>query len=203
MEALISQTRPKRKERRKLKLDTIKITGEVLILQGGKVVRKSRNHFVNLGLINLINLLSCGGLYSTSDVPAYNWANATSTFIVLGTDTTTATGATMSALVAPIGAAPGTKANSQSIANGSPAAGQYEVTYTATWNAGTVSGTIGELALYLWGYSALYGAGGTNYNPDAAYMYSRLSVADGDFTAYTIDTTLPLTIQWRVRFSFA
>lgn len=201
MNALITQKRPNQEERQRLKLDTIKLTGEVEILQGEKVVARLRNHFVNQGLISLINLLACNELYSTSNVPARNWATKGS-FIALGTDTATTTGATMAALVSPIGAAPGTKADSQGISSSSPATGQYEVTYTATWNAGTISGTIGELGLYLYGKDSLSGAGG-QYRDLTYIMFSRLSVADTDFTAYTIDTALPLTVQWRVRFSFA
>lgn len=194
---------PNRRQRRQL-LDTIKITGIVRIIQGGKVVVEARNHFVDQGLLSLISLLSVNSLYTSSHVPAFNWKTSPFgySFIVLGTDTTTATTRTMEALVAPIGAAPGTKANSQSISNGSPSAGVWQVTYTATWNAGTVSGTIGEVGLYLYIWNSLQPAGGSAGTP-AARMASRLSVADGDFTAYTIDTGLPLTVQWIVQFSFA
>jgi hypothetical protein len=189
----------KRKLRRNGHLDTIKITGLVRIIQGGKVVAEKRNHFVNTGLISLINYL--GVERTTSDFygHAYNWSASpfSQGFIVLGTDTTTATVPTMESLTSPIGTAPGTKANSQSLACSNPSSGVYEVTYTATWNAGTVSGTIGEIGLY--GYAA-YILGSIS---SASRMVSRLSVADGDFTAYTINTSLPLTVQWVVRFSFA
>ena len=190
----------------KPRLDTIKITGEVVIIQGGKVVRKSHNHFVGQGLINIINALQSEGWGSTSYGIARGWGTSpfTYAFLVLGTDTTTVTGHTMTALVAPIGAAPGTKANSQSGSSGSPSSGVWEITYTATWNAGTISGVIGELGLYLAGKSnGTLNAFGVTNNPDTGVLHSRLSVADGDFTAYTIDTTLPLTVQWRVRFTFA
>lgn len=190
------------RKQRRLMLDTIKITGIVRIIQGGKVVVEARNHFVNQGLLNLINHLSWStGTEST--LGAY-WGVSpfANSFIVLGTNTTTPTDKTHTALQSPIGAAPGTKANSQSMSVANPSAGVYQVLYLSTWNAGTVSGTIGEVGLYLLGWSTLQ-TPNTDFPGPGNLMCSRLSVADGDFTAYTINTALPLTVQWIVQFSFA
>jgi hypothetical protein len=93
-------------------------------------------------------------------------------------------------------------ANSASLPRSNPSPGVYQVTYTSTWNAGAVSGTIGEVGLFLYIWDALQSAGGSSGIPSRR-LASRLSVADGDFTAYTIDTALPLTVQWIVQFSFA
>jgi hypothetical protein len=121
--------------------------------------------------------------------------------MVLGTNTTTPTNISMTALVTPIGTAPGTKPNSQA---GSTAAlsNGASVTYTSTWNAGTVSGTVGEIGLYLYIQSTLAAFGAGTISPSAVFA-SRLSVADGDFTAFTINTAAPLTINWTVQFTFS
>jgi hypothetical protein len=77
------------------------------------------------------------------------------------------------------------------------------VTYLATWNAGAISGTVGEIALYL---RALDNAtfqwqASGNLQPSVV-MASRLSSADLDFSSFVIDTTKPLTVEWKVQFSF-
>ncbi len=192
-----------RESRRKLKLDTIKITGIVRILQNGKVVRESRNHFVNQGLLSLVSLLGCSASNGSVNLPGANWsANNSQSTMVLGTNTSAPTTASMTGLTSPIGAGIGTTPNTKSGVNGNPSAGVYQVTYLATWNAGTVSGTIGELGLYLCMKAGLLGFGAT-WDGNNLIFISRLSVADGDFAAYPIDTGLALTVQWIVRFSFA
>ena len=107
----------------------------------------------------------------------------------------------MTQLVSPIGAAPGTEPSSKSGALTNPSPGVWRIVYTATWDAGTVSGTVGEVALYLttvssfiFGDSGWYCDGGKN-------MVSRLSVADGAFSAFTIDTNKPFTVTWTIEIS--
>lgn len=181
--------------------DRVIMEGIVEIRNGDKHII-AKNKFVNQGLIALINLLSCSQLNSASYVPAYGWGGASSSFMVLGNDIATATTFSMTSLVSPIGTAPGTKANSQSISNGSPSSGVYQVTYTATWNAGAVSGILGELGLYLYLRNTLVSAGGA-LDSVGGYLASRLASADGAFTSFSINTGAPLTIAWSIRFSFA
>lgn len=189
---------PNRKQRRRL-METIKIKGIVRIMQGERVVVEARNHFVNQGLMALISLLCISTHGHTSYAPAFEWSTRrTYCGIRLGSDTTTPTTAIMEALVNTLGP----WASSASLSRSNPNPGVYQVTYTSTWDAGSVSGTIGEVGLFLYIWDALQPAGGTSSIP-ARRLASRLSVADGDFTAYTIDTTLPLTVQWIIQFSFA
>ena len=157
----------------------IVITGKVEITNGPKHAGPYRNHFVNNALWALGNIItSSSGTLSPST-------------IYLGTDTSIKTTPSLAALVSPIGSSPGTGPNTwsnseQNLSNGSSAS------FMATWNAGTVSGTIGEMALY-----------GSATGQSGTVMLSRLSVADGDFSAFTINTAYPLTVSWTVQFLFA
>ena len=183
----------------------IVITGSVEITNGPKHAGPYRNHFVDSALqaimyILLTSVSTCGNGYYNAISPLNPQT------IYLGTDTSTKTTPSMTALVDPIGSAPGTGPNSfnnamQLLSNGSA------VTFTAMWNAGTVSGTIGEMALYGSAATAYYT--GTMGNAVNLYWYSgsvmmsRLSVADGDFSAFTINSAYPLVIVWTVQFVFA
>lgn len=187
-----------RRQRRKL-METIKITGIVRIMQGDRVVVEAGNHFVNQGLMALISLLSISIHGGTSFAPAREWTTSRAYCgIRLGSNTTTPTTNLMTDLVTPFGP----WASSASLSNSNPDLGVYQVTYTSTWDAGSVSGTIGEVGLFLYIWDGLQAAGGTSGTP-AKRLASRLSVADGDFTAYTINPALPLTVQWIIQFSFA
>jgi len=189
---------PNRRQRRRL-IESIKITGIVRIIQGGKVVIEARNHFVNQGLMALISLLCIDSHGATSFAPAYQWTVSRGySGIRLGSNIATATTNIMTDLVTPLGG----WASSASLSRSNPSSGVYQVTYTSTWDAGSVSGTIGEVGLYLYIWDALQPAGGYSGAP-AKRLASRLSVADGDFTAYTINPALPLTVQWIIQFSFA
>jgi len=181
------------------------IQGKVTIKQGDKIIVKDAiNHFVDAGLKGILSTMLFSRMGSSDSywrLWAYSWN------IYLGSDTATTTSTTMTSLVSPIGTAPGTPPDSKTISvkDGS-ADGVWEITYTATWNAGSVSGTVGELALYLkapdktdfrWEFLAV-----ADYDPSEV-MVSRLSSADGDFSSFIIDETKPLTVDWKVTFSFA
>ena len=133
--------------------------------------------------------------------PCYNWTSKT-TYMVIGSDTTTNNTAGMTALVTPIGTAPGTLPNTQSGSIVQTAVGDYKLNLTSVWNAGTVSGTVGEIGLYLYGNPTFFGPGTTQYI-DAARFWARLSHADGHFSSFVIDTAKNLTITWQLRFLFA
>jgi len=190
----------------------IVITGSVEITNGPKHAGPYRNHFVNNALQALGNILMTNFSYyddinNTNIVVTVSPLNPN--IMYLGSDTSTKTTASMAALVNPIGKAPGTAPNGWNnsiakLANGSA------VTYSATWNAGTVSGTIGEMALYGPAATNYYtgsysGANVNNSMPwgSGSVMLSRLSVADGDFSAFTINASYPLVIVWTVQFLFA
>jgi len=181
----------------------IVITGSVEITNGPKHAGPYRNHFVNnalqaLGYILMTNIIfpsgQSGSNYATPLYP---------TTMYLGTNTIVATFPNMVGLVAPIGTPPGTGPNSFSSSYGSITNG-YQVLYSATWNAGTVSGTIGEMALYGTFTKTYYTGNNNNLNWGThTGMLSRLSVADGDFSAFTINTSYPLVIAWTIQFVFA
>jgi len=182
----------------------IVITGSVEITNGPKHAGPYRNHFVNSALaalmyILLTNVNSNGNVdYFSTTSPLYP------NTMYIGSDTTTKTTASMTALVDPIGTAPGTGPNTwnktlQMLSNGSSA------TFTATWNAGTVSGTIGEMALY-GNYTETFYTGTLSSVVtwgSHTGMLSRLSVADGDFSSFTINSSYPLVIAWTVQFLYA
>jgi hypothetical protein len=122
--------------------------------------------------------------------------------MVLGTDTTHATTQSMTQLVSPIGNPPGTKANSQTGLTGTLSNGYY-VIYQATWNSNTISGTVGEVGLYLQTMDALINFGQTWDCRDKIALFSRLSAADGDFQPQTINTNYPFTVNWQLSFTYS
>lgn len=157
--------------------------------------------------LKLLNIATCNLAGFTSAnlfknyLPSYGWTSKNS-YMVIGSNTTTGNTASMANLVAPIGTSPGTKPNTQSIANANPSPGVYNVTYTGTWNAGTVSGTCGEIGLYLYGLNSL-SAFGSDWNLTTVYLWLRLCHADGHFTAFTINASNNLTLAVTITFTFA
>jgi hypothetical protein len=97
-----------------------------------------------------------------------------------------------------------------------PATGSYRVSYVATWNSGALTAiTVTEVDLWICYYNAtaskdLSQLKTFGFDWDAASMsdqtasfFSRLSEADGDFSSFVVNTAVPLTIEWRLTFSFA
>lgn len=187
----------------KFNLDEIKLQGLVSISQGDKILcRDTRNHFVDAGLKGIISTI----IFSTTYKDGRNWDLwSNSWHIYLGSDTTTPTVTTMTELASPIGAAPGTAPSSKSITSihdGTPDGDWYAI-WQATWNPGSVSGTVGEAALYMrapdkatfrWEITSTY--------TPAEVMVSRVSSADTDFSSFVINTSLPLTVDWKIRWYF-
>lgn len=186
--------------------DAVIIEGIVEITNGDTHII-ARNSVVNQGLMALVSLLSVNSINSAAEVPAGTWAAGGAwAGMRVGSDTVTSTTAVTILLSAPIGAGIGTAPNTQAISNSNPAGGQWQVTYTATWNAGTVSGTLGEVGLFLRIWTAAQGlqpAGGAGAAVTNLTMFSRLASADGKFTSFAINTAVPLAIAWNVRFTFA
>jgi len=179
--------------------DFIGIRGTVKI-ENGEHIAIGRNHWVGQGLETIGAFLVWSGWNSGGPYGFYgavlNWN------IYIGSDTSTTTTVGMTSLVSPIGTAPGTgpNTNSYSARYYSTSTTPMVITYIATWNAGTVSGTLGEAGLYL----TMNANGVTN----GAYasspgLASRLSAADGSFTAFTINTAAALTVTWTVSLVYA
>ena len=168
-------------------------------IRNGEVISGGRNHFVNNGLMGWVNMLNSSG-----GSPAYYWGfNVTSLFALsLGTDTTTKTTAGTTALTAPIGTGIGTQPNTHTIVpTQDTSAGTATQTITATWNAGSVpADTLGELGLY-GGFTTT--PTDAPPEPTAPVFASRLSVADGDFTAFTINVSVALTVTWAIQLAFS
>jgi len=167
-------------------------TGERIYL-----VKDKENHWVDAGLKGLVSAL-IGKKIDQSKV----WSEDFKMY--LGTDTDTTTTHNLTALVSPIGSAPGTPPDHTSgcdISN--PSTGVWETCFIAIWYAGSVSGTVGELALYLRAFDNLTPGWSESYSDKSLVMVSRLSVADGDFSAFTIDTSKSLTVEWKIRIEFA
>ena len=177
-------------------LDKIKISGKVRI-ENGSILIEGNNHFTDAMMKTIISFLGSyksrsGSSSYTSPGPTSNWS------IYLGSDTSTATTHDMTALVSPIGTSPGVEPNTKHGALSNSEPGIWRVIYTAVWDSGTVSGTLGELGLYL-KTTSYFEFGKTDwYCNTGPEMVSRLASADGAFTAFTINTSEPLSVTWTI-----
>ena len=180
-------------------MNEIEIIGKVEFRNGDKVIR-ARNHFVDEGAKLIVSFLGAKTIWSY-DYKTYNYLVLPSLNIYLGSDTSTATTHDMTELVSPIGTSPGTAPNSKNGYLSNPSAGVWRVVYSATWDAGTVSGTVGEVALYLRATSYFEFGKDKWYCDASAKMISRLAAADGAFSAFVIDDTKPLTVTWVIELS--
>ncbi len=194
---------------RNTKGDVIKVTDEVIVYYGKpsdsdkdkKLVFASNGHIVNQGLIGIINLLTAYTTPYTSGnpMPSYNWTTKT-TYMRVGTGGNVTTG-TVTGLTTPSATPPDSQAGTSS----SPTGGTYRCSWTATWNAGTLTAiTITEIGLFLDIDCTLRAFGNASYPSGASVaLFSRLSAADGDFTQFTVNVSVPLTIEWRLTLTFA
>jgi hypothetical protein len=176
--------------------DFIGIRGTVKI-ENGEHIAIGKNHWVAQGLETIASyLVSNAGGWGGMWGAVYNWN------IYIGSDTSTPTTVSMTSLVSPIGTAPGTAPNTNSYSGVyySTSTTPVVLTYIATWNAGTVSGTLGEAGLYLIINTGGLANGAAASSPGLA---SRLSAADGSFTAFTINTAAALTVTWTVNLVYA
>lgn len=155
----------------------LKIEGWVEIRQGDRIIVAARNHIVRCGAQLLMKFLdesdSIGG-------PKRN------ELIWLGTDTTTKTTWDMADLAAKIDVA-----NDIRDTHVSETDTRWDWIISATWAAGRITQTVGEVGLFLWDDKA-----------SEFVLFSRLSAADGDFTDFTPDSNLALTVTWTIRISF-
>jgi len=188
--------------------DTVVIKGLVTIWQEDPktgerkyLVKNAENHWVDAGLKGLVSALIGGRVYASPGT-YYGWVNNFK--IYLGTDTAQPTYHNMTALVSPIGTAPGTPPDHTDGADiTNPATGQWKTSYIAIWYAGTLPAvSVGEVALYLKPFDNLTPRWDENALSKSQVMVSRLSVADGNFTAFPIDVSKSLTVQWDILAEF-
>lgn len=192
-----------RRVRRAMLGDHVKITARVIIRNGDRVI-VAENRLVSQGIKILLEFLASvnpGSIFTGGSNIFHS--SATIARIRLGTDTATPTTEGITTLSAEIS----TDRNSASVVISKIAAGQYRVAWTATWNAGTVSGTIGELGLSLSGITPIADGSLPSTNPTPAVstsplLFSRLSSASADFSAFAINTAVPLTVEWQLNVTF-
>ncbi|MEM3423713.1 MAG: hypothetical protein QXE51_04035 [Nitrososphaeria archaeon] len=78
----------------------------------------------------------------------------------------------------------------------------YQRQYSAVYNAGTLpSGyTIYEVGLFMRAVDNTT-ISGQSFTSGVEYLVARLSTSDGDFNPYTVNNTIPLTINWIIQWS--
>src|SRR3972149_8322249 len=187
--------------------DRISITENYVVRNGNKILFASKGHIVNMGLINLINLCSNRGVNSAC-VGLLGWNtlgwSTKSSYMRLGTggNTTAYNTTSLTTIV-------NTAADSQTSNSANPSNGVFKLNFIATWNTGTLSAIdVSEIGLFLHNFnntgsltaSDTYLTGHTSLG---GQLFSRISNADGDFTTFTVNTTVPLTITWTLTFAFA
>jgi hypothetical protein len=186
--------------------DEIRIKDEITCWQGDKIQFRTKGHIVSQGLICMVNWISYAG--SGTAVACWGLMPSGGWYIRCGTGTG-ATSQSTTGLVTQVSTAP----NTLSGTNSNPTTGQYRIAWTATWNSGVLSAiTITEFGMW-WnnsfgssGAMSLNGFGNTGYanqsgsNPE---FTSRISSTDGDFSSFTVNTSVPLTLQWNLTFTFA
>ena len=151
------------------------------------------------GLTTLASFLFCTNMTTNHGGWSASWIIRNS-FLTLGTNTDTGNTASMTSLVSPIGLGYGTVPNSQAISMDSPSEGSYRVTWTSTWNAGTVSGTVGEIGFRGYGCTTLIT--GTMITAQYAFLW-RLCHADEHFQSFAIDTAKALTVSVNMVFTWS
>ena len=186
-----------------LNLNEINVEGYVETANGDQKI-EGNNKLLPSILVWFANLTSIryflyGGIGYSWYLGSYQWQ------MYLGTDTITPTILSTTALTSPIGTGLGTAPNTTGGSNTNPSNGVFRILFSATWNPGTVSGTVGEMGLHLrvrntlQAYQWTVGAGTT----ETLQLVSRLAVADGAFSSFSINTAAPLTVNWTMQFSFA
>jgi len=193
-------------KRRGLRLPReIRVSPRVIIKNGDTVI-SAKNKILPAGLITLANLWSGVPLSHDASQIALNSVKLFNEGIVtamgtvgdlitigIGSDTTTPTDATMTDLVSPISWSP----NEVTVYASKTSDTWYNAYWKAVWLAGTVSGTIGEVGVRCRAQETL-----GSEHLSANVLFSRLSVADGDFSSWVIDTSKNLLVYYTWRFKW-
>lgn len=167
----------------------------------------ARNKISQLGLQHIMNRAFKGHTDSSSSSGVFRNAAFTSndtgnSYIRVGTGG----GATVQGTV---GLTTQVATNpSGTIASGiSLSLGVQSLSFTATWNAGVIAAAtvteIGIFGLLNDGLNETPSSSTTNVgNSSALILFARLSVADGEFSSFVINTAAPLSIQYTVSLAF-
>ncbi len=184
--------------------DAVVMEGYIDIINGDTVIH-GKNSIVDQGLIGMINFLS-GQQDSDQGYFSQGWPTLHITalsYMIIGSDTSSPTTHSTTSLTTPIGPSPGTLASTQSGITSNPTDSQWQVQWSATWGAGTVSGILGETGLYLRFTQGTLATFGTSFSANSTLFFSRMASADGKFTAFTINTSVPLSVTWIFRLTYA
>ncbi len=182
---------------------SVKINGRVTIKSGNDIIYQDvPNHWVDAGLKGLTSAM-CGAYIGTA---SYNngtfltssWSHYAN--IKVGMDTTIATTHGITELVNPNTNSPNSFTGTNVL---NPSPGLWKMTYTGTWNAGVITGTIGEIALYLGPFTNVTPNWATTNATFEQKMVARISSADGTFTAFTPDPEKVFTVEWSVSCSMS
>jgi len=177
--------------------DRLTLKDEVLVYEGDRLLFKSKGHIVNQGLIATINLFAGASLNNGARIPSSETLGQWTMRVGTGVGVTVGT---MTSLIIENATAPNTRSGQTTM----PSVGTYRVAWICTWNAGTLPAlVVTEMGLRLYLITTLQSFGFTDVVPTNQALFSRLSSSDGDFTAFTINIAVPLTIEWRLTMTFA
>jgi len=173
----------------------VRIGGRVTVQQGDDIlVDHAENHIVNLGLNNLMIFLA-GSRWTNALVSNTFYSNRYYATMNCGSDTTHGTTYATTDLTNKISTAPSimssTAVNAQTTT-------RWVIQYIAMWNPGLITSQVGEIALYNGNFTGpplRWDYVNTSYS---ATLFSRVSVADGDFVAFTPNAAQSLTITWEI-----
>lgn len=187
-------------------LNEINVGGFVEVINGDTHLQEQQNKLVQAVYAWFSNMTSFNSLEHTLN-NSDNWILSTNGYqMYLGTDLITPTLYTTTTLTSPIGTAPGTAPNTTGGTVTNPSTTIFRILFSATWVPYTVSGTVGEMALYLRLMSpTIQPFRWTKYAPatEPLQLASRLAVADGSMSSFSINTASPLTVNWIIQFSYA
>lgn len=179
--------------------DCINLGGQVTIYQedddGNRtyICKNKQNHFTNAMIKGMCSFLLGSYLYTSFGGVTYTCN--TNPKMYLGTDLLTPTNASVTELISKINVAP-TITNVENLQMDND---NFNYKITSTWQHGSISGTIGELGLYLNPFTDV----NINWYRSGSYTYpvalcARYAVADGNMESFEIDTSKSLVIQWNI-----
>jgi len=161
----------------KYKDDEIIVEGIVMIETPYK--KQKAHNTILYPYLNVLAAVNSGGGPNEYNTPFNQF--------ILGTDTSTPTGAMTAGLASPLS---GTQVNAQTNVGATANSWYVQCSYIYTGSYFPSPVTIGEIAIL-----------GIN-NSTNVQAFTRLAVADGTFTAVSVNASTPLSIQWNIYFEF-
>jgi hypothetical protein len=176
--------------------ESARISGFADVWNGEWKLKHGKNHLLTNGLKAMAAIYG-----STSSYLTYAMFYSNFKVMEVGTDTTTPTNFSMISLVSPLASSSNiTWPNTTSVNPPTNPSGTtyYQTSIQAIWNAGALgSSVLGEFGLYANCVNA--------NNPCSAVnntLLTRIASADGTFSSFNINPTLPLVINYIVQVSY-